>query len=417
MMKRTFFFLLMPIVSVAVEAQTTLQQCLQWAHDNYPAVKRYALVEQSRDYTVSNAAKGWLPQVGVSANAGVFTDVLDMPAVLSQSVGDMGNELYSASLTVRQRLYDGGEISAQKRTSRAQAEVERGRLDVTMYDINSRIYELFFAILTIDEQLEQNLLLQDDLRLSLQTVNGMIAGGVANESDADAVRVEQARARQQQTSLKTSREAYTRMLSSFTGHKIDASARLEKPVARADVSGLSDVSNRPEMSFYAANRTLLDEQRRALDTRLMPRLSLFGLGAYHNKVLGMMRNSLFAAGITLSWNIGALYTRKNDILSLQSKRADIDAQSETFLFNTRLQQQREQGNIENLKRQMEIDDEIVRLRENIRLTTEKKVKGGTETVNELMRNINAVSEARQTKALHEIQLLREIYLLRHTLNQ
>lgn len=417
MSKRTFFILLATILATAARAQLTLQQCLDWAHDNYPAVKRYGLIEQSRDYTVANAAKGWLPQVSISANAGVFTDILDMPTMLTQTVGDISNNLYGANITVSQTLYDGGEIAARKRTDRTQAEVERGRLDASIYDVDSRIYEMFFAILTINEQLEQNRLLQDDLRLSLQTVVGMIGGGIANESDADAVRVEQARARQQQASLETSRDAYTKMLSSFTGHAISASTEIEKPTANATFDHNIGAINRPEMHFYAANRSLLDEQRRALDTRLMPRVKLFGMGAYHNRVLGAMKNNLFAAGITLSWNVGALYTRKNDILNLQTKQADIEAQSETFLFNTRLQEQRGQGNIENLRKQMEIDDEIVRLRENIRSTTEKKVKGGTETVNELMRNINAVSEARQTKALHEIQLLREIYLLRHTLNQ
>lgn len=416
MIKRTFILFLAAAVSVCSSAQITLRQCVDWARANYPEAKRYALVEQSRDYTVANAAKGWLPQVGVVAGANVFSDIVDMPSQSAQAVGGIGNSLYSASVTVRQTLYDGGEITARKRTARAQAEVERGRLDVAMYNVNSRVYELFFAILTLDEQLEQNRLLRDDLRLGLQTVEGMIRGGMANESDADAVRVEQARARQQEVSLKASREAYTRMLSAFTGHEITLSTKLEKPAADILPDSVGNANNRPELSFYAASQSLLDVQRRSLNTRIMPRLGAFGLGAYHNKVVGAMRNSLFAAGITLSWNIGALYTRRNDVLGLQAKRADIDAQRETFLFNTRLQTEREQAGIEALKRQMEIDDEIVRLRENILRTTEKKVKGGTDTVNSLTRDINSVSEARLAKALHEVQLLREICLLRHTLN-
>lgn len=41
---------------------------------------------------------------------------------------------------------------------------------------------------------------------------------------------------------------------------------------------------------------------------------------------------------------------------------------------------------------------------------------GTETVNEMLRDINAVSEARLTKAFHEIQLLQEIYKLKNINN-
>jgi hypothetical protein len=41
--------------------------------------------------------------------------------------------------------------------------------------------------------------------------------------------------------------------------------------------------------------------------------------------------------------------------------------------------------------------------------SEKKVQLGTESVNEMLRDINAVSEARQQQALHQIQLIKEIY--------
>ena len=90
----------------------------------------------------------------------------------------------------------------------------------------------------------------------------------------------------------------------------------------------------------------------------------------------------------------------------------IDSQRETFLFNNSLQNESTNGNIATLKRQINQDDEIVSLRESIRGKSEKRVKLGTESVNEMLRDINAVSQARQQKALHEIQLLKEIYSLK-----
>ena len=41
-------------------AQVTLEQCKAWAADNYPVIRQYALVEQSRRFTVENAMKAWL---------------------------------------------------------------------------------------------------------------------------------------------------------------------------------------------------------------------------------------------------------------------------------------------------------------------------------------------------------------------
>ena len=91
------------------------------------------------------------------------------------------------------------------------------------------------------------------------------------------------------------------------------------------------------------------------------------------------------------------------------ERAMNNNQQETFLFNNRLQNEEAEGTVESLRRRIAQDEEIVRLRENIRRAGERKVQLGTESVSELVRDINAVSLARAEKALHEIELLKEIY--------
>lgn len=69
-----------------------------------------------------------------------------------------------------------------------------------------------------------------------------------------------------------------------------------------------------------------------------------------------------------------------------------------------------------MRKQMQDDDEIIRLRTNIRQAAEAKVANGTLTVTEMLREITAENMARQTKALHEIQLLMNIYELKYTTN-
>ena len=44
------------MLPMLAQAQSlTLEECKQMAHDNYPAVKQYDLIELSRDYTLENA--------------------------------------------------------------------------------------------------------------------------------------------------------------------------------------------------------------------------------------------------------------------------------------------------------------------------------------------------------------------------
>ena len=411
----------------------SLANCRQMAHDNYPAIKQYRMIEQSRDFTLDNVVKGWLPQVSASAGTYAFTDILKTNEQMERMGIDMKNWMANASVTIRQNVYDGGQIAAQKEVASAQADVQKHQLDVSMYAINERIDQLYFGILLLDEQLAQNELLQKDLSTSEKTIRSMMKGGVANQSDLDAILVEKLKVNQQKESLLASRKAYLRMLGVFIGKEFLESEKLEKPTLTTTQNIYKGVSSseklstdggvsvgtlvkngkwnvsRPELSYYDSQNLLLDAQRKQLDSKLRPTVSLFGMGMMHSKVSDMMNNGVLAGGVSVSWNIGALYTRKNDIKKLEVQRTMNDSQRETFLFNNRLQNEEADGNIVSLRKQISQDDEIVRLRESIRSKADRKVQLGTESVNELVRDINAVSLARAQKAQHEILLLKEIY--------
>lgn len=65
--------------------------------------------------------------------------------------------------------------------------------------------------------------------------------------------------------------------------------------------------------------------------------------------MGMMKNSMLAAGLTLTWNIGALYTRQNDKRQIDTERRLNDVERETFLFNTTLATTQSNGAIEAIE--------------------------------------------------------------------
>ena len=412
-MTRKFFLLAMILLPIAVHA-LSLNEARSMARDNYPAIRQYRMIEQSRDFTLDNVMKGWLPQVSLSAGAYGFTDILRSDQRMEQAGMDMNNFMANASVMIKQSLYDGGQIAARKKVDWAESQVQKQQLDVSMYAINEQVDQLFFSILLLDEQLEQNALLQKDLATSEQTIRSMMTGGIANQTDLDAILVERLKVEQQKESLLASRQAYLRMLGVFVGKDLVAAAEtLEKPAqgyVRANV-------NRPELKYYASQNLLLDAQRKQLNTQLRPTVGIFGMGMVHSKMSDMLNNGMMVAGVSVSWNIGALYTRKNDIRKIEVQRQINDSQREVFLFNNRLQNEEADGAIASLKRQIEKDEEIVRLRENIRGKSDRKVELGTKSVNELVSDINAVSLARAQKAMHEIQLLKEIYRQKNINNE
>jgi len=81
-----------------------------------------------------------------------------------------------------------------------------------------------------------------------------------------------------------------------------------------------------------------------------------------------------------------------------------------------LKTKQQQTEIEKLQSTLSNDDEIIRLRENIKKSATAKVENGTLTVSDLIREINAENQARQLKSLHEIQLIMSVYQLKNNIN-
>src|SRR6187397_3304095 len=54
----------------------SIDRCYAFAARNYPLIKQYELIEKTKEYTLSNAGKAYLPQVSVTAIEGyVFGDL------------------------------------------------------------------------------------------------------------------------------------------------------------------------------------------------------------------------------------------------------------------------------------------------------------------------------------------------------
>ena len=417
-MKRTILSFSFVLAAMLAHAQLTLEGCQHSAQTNYPLVRQYGLIEKAREYNLENAGKGYLPQFTLSGKATYQSDVTKLPVdVPGIDIKSMPKDQYQVMLEVSQNIWDGGDIRSKKQLTRATSEIDRGKQEVDMYALNDRVNQLYFGILLLDEQLKQNQLLQEDLGRTHQQVSNYIANGIANQSDLDAVSVEILNTKQKRIELESSRQAYLSMLSIFIGKEIASGTTLEKPTDTFESTSL--VNNRPELRWFDAQGGQLNVQESSLKTRFRPRFALFVQGAYGNPGLNMLKDDFsayYVAGVRMSWNFGSLYTLRNDRRLIDNNRRKLETSRDVFLFNTNLQSTQQSSAIQSMRRQMVDDDEIIRLRVNIRKAAEAKVENGTLTVTDMLREITAENLARQTKALHEVQLLMNIWNLKYTLN-
>lgn len=340
----TAFFILM-LSPILVQAQTvTLDECQQLAQENYPLIKQYDLIRQTTDYTVSNISKGWLPQVSAMAQATYQSDVMTLPDPLQTMLGQQGFDVkglrkdqYRIGIDLNQTIYDGGLISGQKNVAHLEGEVQTAQTTTDLYTIRQRVNDIYFGILLLDEKIQLNKDLQTLLQSNLDKLNSMLSNGIAMQSDVNVVRAEKLKAEQQATELASSKKSLMDMLAVFIGKEITELAMPQ------DVIVPTQSNNRPELHLFDTQIELANAQESLLNARLLPKLSVFAQGYYgypgYDQFDAMFNrdwklNGMI--GVRLSWNIGALYTRKNDRSKLNTRRGLVESARETFLFNNHL---------------------------------------------------------------------------------
>lgn len=416
-------YLLFIFFPIGVLGQSlTVETCQEKAKANYPLVKQYGLIERTAKYNISNANKGYLPQLTLSAKATYQSAVTQVPVALGQKMGItipvIGKDQYQAVLEASQVIWDGGIIASQNNITKAGTEVEKQKLEVDLYSLKDRVNQLFFGILLLNEQFQQNEILKKDLQTNYDRVSAYKQNGVAQQSDLDAIKVEQLNANQRTSDLNNSRKTYCILLSALTGLDINDKTELKKP--QVDFAVLNDSTvRRPEIGLFNAQSKLYDNQKNLVLSGNLPRVGAFVQGGYGQPGLNMFSagfSPFYIGGIRLSWNISGLYTQKNNLNKLDISKKNIDIQKETFLFNNNLVTKQQQNEITKLQSTITNDDEIIRLRQNIKKSTTAKLENGTATVSDLIRDVNAENQALQLKSLHEIQLLMNVYQLKNNTN-
>ena len=414
--------MMLPVMAPA----QTLEECQRAAEQNYPLIRQYDLIEKTTELTVANIGKGWLPQVSASAQATYQSDVVAFPDQFKQLYQQMGLDMkglkkdqYRVGIDVSQTIYDGGVISSQKAIAREQGKVQTAQTEVNLYNVRKRVNEMYFALLLLDDQIKLNNDLQELLLGNEKKLASMVKNGTAAESDLQSVKAERLNVIQQKTNLESQKRMLQTMLSTFCGIEVTA---VEKPIVNVAVAQ-QQTGQRPELKALDAQIGLLNAQEKALNSALMPKLGVFAQGYYGYPGLNMFEDMMSRdwslngiIGARLTWNIGALYTRKNDKAKLQLQRDLTESNREVFLFNNRLEQIQQNEEITRYKKLMADDDEIISLRSAVRKAAESKLSHGIIDVNDLVREINAENAARVSQSMHEIEMLKEIYDNKFTTN-
>lgn len=400
---------LLVMVSAVVTAQEnkilTLENCWRLAEENYPLVKKRGLISKSSDYNLSNISRGYLPQFGIYGQATYQSEVTSVPvSIPGIDAPKASKDQYKLYGELNQVLYDGGQIHQQKQTEKARKSVESQKLEVELYGLKERVSNLYFGILIVNDQLLQNELLKSDIQIGIKTVEAQITNGTALRSNADILKAELLRATQQTITLKNNKSAYLEMLGLFTGQELNENTPLETPQTPI----FQNEINRPELALYQYQNESLELQKKTISTSNLPRLNLFVQGGVGNPALNIFNDGLdsyYMGGMKLNWNLTGFYTSKKQKEIINLNKLDTEAQKETFLFNTNFTLKQQNAEIAKLNQYVTTDNEIIKLRGNVKKAAFAQLQNGVITANDFLKEVNAENEAVQNKIMHQTELL------------
>ena len=424
---RRFILTFIAIISICATYAQTLDECRQLAREHYPEIRQYDLINATEQYNLSNAARAWIPQIKLSAQASYQSATPTYPDAFRAFISANGIEMdgihkdqYKVSIDITQNIWDGGQSKADKSLAQAEATEQRSRTEVSLYQLQSRVDDLYFGILLLDEKVAQTITLIEVLESNLKRVQTCFDNGTAQQSDIDIIEAELLTARQSLQQVEASRANYRQMLEIFIGTNLTHD-KLERPDMNEPTCR---VSARPELTLFDAQQRKLDAQRNMINTSVMPRFSAFAQGFYGYPGLDMFKSMMSSEwrldgmiGVKMSWNIGAFYTKNNDIKKLDIKQQQIDIQRDVFLFNSNLQTSHEDSEIARLRKVIDDDDRIVELRHRVRIAAESQLTNGVIDTTELLKKISDETIAKLNKSSHEIELLQATYRLKNILNQ
>lgn len=415
-MEKLKYIFLFFIGLINAQETITLEQCYQWARENYPLIKKQELIKKAEQYTTENALKGWLPQVNITAQATYQNDVTQFPLKLPNvNVEPLSKDQYKVFADVSQTIYDGGNIRNQKNLAKIQSEVQTIQTEVELDKLKERINQLYFGILQTNKQWTQLQFTKLDIKEGIKKAEAQLKNGVIFRSNLDVLKAELVKIEQKEIELQAIKQNFVQMLSYFIKKNIDENTPLETP----EKILLTKNNNRSELKLFDAQKQLLETQRKIINTKNTPKLGAFFQGGYGKPGFNMLKNEFdlfYIGGIRLNIPISGFYTQKNDLALLENQSQDIEIQRENFLFNQNFIEIQQRNDLEKIQNLIDKDNELIELRKNIKTASLAQLENGVINTNDYLREVTAEEQAILTKITHEIQYLLTQYNLKAQLN-
>lgn len=416
-MKRHIIFYLLLLVYSSLSAQNilTLEECQELARVNYPIAKQLDLIDKTKKIKLSNLTHAWLPKLSVSTTAITTTGFPDIkPLTDGLKEHDF---LASMSVNLIQPIWDGGISSVQNKIIKANAEVQKADMEVSLHKHKEYVAEIYFGVILLQKKLEISNKSLQLIRQYAERGRVLNNNGTMSHTDLKNIEIEVLRQEQQVATISSDFIGSIKILGLLVGKELPEDINLIMPVLNYPKT---DVLPHPMFRLFSSQEKYISTQKKLVKMQCLPRLSLNAsfLGLTPTpKIINNNTSHLWYAGITLSWNINPLYSLQNNLTDLEIKQQHVSSLKSSFDLERDVAVEKEKGEIDRLSHLLKKDNEIIMLSEEIASIAESELRNGTINTTDFLKAINELFQAKHVMAMHEIELLHHQYKQIIILNQ
>ncbi|HEU4496722.1 MAG TPA: TolC family protein, partial [Flavobacterium sp.] len=307
-MKKIIILLLISSWSMNAQ-QTALDYCLSQVDKNYPLLKQKDIEKEINKISKKVNQSAWLPQIALNGQASYQSDVteINMPG---SPIEPLSKDQYKVYLDINQTVYDGGLTKLKNDLQNITSEINKSQVAIDIQNIKQKTQEYFFNALIAQENYTIYKTSQNEIRERIKVLEAGVKYGTVKQSQVDILEVELYKIDQKLIQTAFNKKIAIEVINLFTGLSIEEDSNLIIP---EEITILKDnFENRPEYKKFNLQKEKLDKNNDLTNSKLFPRISLFGQGGYGRPGLNQLRNEFdtyYIAGARLNWDLSSFYNK------------------------------------------------------------------------------------------------------------
>jgi outer membrane protein TolC len=377
-----------------------------------PRQRLVRLQSDETDLNDQNLKSAYLPSISAKGYAQYQTDVVTAP--FPPPPGQEGivlrKDTYDMSLFVDQAVYDPS-VAPRRAAERASLRLSQSAVATSLFNIREQVTDAFFAAAALEQGAAEIRNTITGLQGRLSEAAARVRAGTALPGDTAMIAATLVQRRQDELQLRADRSAALARLGALIGRPVSEDEALALPDLAREVAGVRSAMDtlkaRPEFAQYAAQRDQLASELNVEGATSKPRIGIYGRLGYGAPGLDFLNNAFDVYGIIglqvkwapFDWGVTG---RRKEALEIQRQMAVTNEAA--FARDLRVAVQSDLATLDRLQMTLDMDEQIVALREKTEREARVRLDEGAVTTAEYVDRNTELLSARLAWTQHRVQL-------------